>query len=132
MAFDFKKAAQEATLLAPIMVGRDKLETKDVLNQEFTIIAFDFAPKFDERGKRIVDPETNEVDTFGVVVFAEMPDKYYCVGTIFTKVCRAWASEFDSPEEASQVLASEGGVKVKFSEGKTKKGNNLVNVEIVN
>lgn len=129
--FNFKKAAQEATLLCSVMVGREKLETDDILGQELTIIEFGFAPKFDKDGKPIVD-DNGEADTFGVVVFEEYPDKYYCVGAVFTKVCKTWASAFDSTEEASKALKEEGGVLVKFSSTKTKKGNNLTAVEILN
>lgn len=131
MSFNFKQVAQENTLLSAIMVGKEKLETDDILDKELTIIGFDFAPKFDQQGNPIAN-EMGEVDTFGVVVFAEYPDKYYCVGAVFTKVCHAWAAGFSSPQEASAALAAEGGVKVKFSASKTKKGNNLTAVEILN
>lgn len=130
--FNFKKAAQESTLLSPIMVGRDKLDTEEVINKELTIIGFDFAPKFDEEGRVIVDESTGEADTFGVIVFAEMPDKYYCVGTVFTKVCKTWEAAFSNAYEASEALAAEGGVRVKFTPSKTKKGKNLTAVEILN
>lgn len=129
---NFKQVAQENTLLSAIMINRDKLETDDVINKELTIVGFDFAPKFDKNGGPIIDASTGEVETFGVVVFSEMPDKYYCVGTVFTKVCHAWMTDFDSPEEASAALAAEGGVKVRFTPSKTKKGNNLTAVEIIN
>lgn len=131
MSFDFKKVAQENTLLSAIMAGKEKLETEEILDQELTIIAFDFAPKFDQQGNPVAD-DNGVVDTFGVVVFAEHPDKYYCVGAVFTKVCHAWATGFSSPQEASAALAAEGGVKVKFTASKTKKGNNLTAVEILN
>ena len=132
MAFNFKAAAQETTLLSPIMVGKEKLSTEDIINQELTIIAFDFAPKFDKDGTRIVDESTGEVDEFGVVVFKEFPDRYYCVGTVFTKVCKVWAEPFESPAEASKELEEEGGVRVKFSNSKTKSGKNLTAVDILN
>lgn len=132
MSINFKKVAQENTLLSPIMVGRDKLETEEVINKELTIVVFDFAPKFDQTGNPVVDEKTGEVDTFGVVVFKEMPEKYYCVGSVFTKVCRAWAAPFESAKDASEALTAEGGVKVKFTPSKTKKGNNLTAVEILN
>lgn len=131
MSYNFKQKAQENTLLSAIMVGKEKLETEDVLDKELTIVGFDFAPKFDQQGKPVVN-DNGEVDTFGVVVFAEHPEKYYCVGAVFTKVCHAWAADFDSPQEASAALVAEGGVKVKFSASKTKKGNNLTAVEILN
>lgn len=130
--FNFKEAAQKTTLLSPIMVGRSKLETDDIIGKELTIIAFNFAPKFDKEGTPIIDDSTGEPDEFGVVVFAEHPESYYCVGTVFTKVCKTWAAAFSSAEEASDVLASEGGVKVKFTASKTKRGNNLTAVEIIN
>lgn len=131
--FNFKKSAQEETLLSPVMVGRDKLDTDDIIDRELTIVEFGFAPKFDQTGNRIVDETTGEIESFGVVVFAEMPDKYYCVGTVFSKVCRAWAAGFDNdPAKASAALAQEGGVRVRFTPSKTKKGNNLTAVEILN
>lgn len=129
---DFKKVAQQNTLLSPIMVGRNKLETDEIIDQELTIIEFGFAPKFDKSGKPIIDPDTGEADVFGVVVFAEKPEFYYCVGTVFTKVCKAWASGFDTTDEASAALAAEGGVKVLFHHSKTKSGNNLTSVDILN
>lgn len=131
MSFNFKQVAQENTLLSAIMVGRDKLETDDVINQILTIDGFDFAPKFDQQGNPILN-EYGEAETFGVVTFAEHPDKYYCVGAVFTKVCKAWAAPFASAAEASEALREEGGVKVKFTPSKTKKGNNLTAVEILN
>lgn len=128
---DFRKVAQEKTLLSGIMVGRRKLETDEVINKDLTIVGFDFAPKFDTNGDPVIDTSTGEADTFGVVIFAEIPDAYYCVGTVFTKVCKAWAAEFDSPEESSRELAESGGVKVRFRPSKTKRGNNLTSVEIL-
>lgn len=132
MAFNFRQTAQESTLLCKLMQNRTKLETDDVVDKELTIIAFDFAPKFDADGNRMADPATGEMDTFGVVVFKELPDNYYNVGTVFTKVCKAWADGFSgSAEAASSELAKSGGVPVRFTRGRTKKGNNLVSVEIL-
>lgn len=127
----FREAAMQATLLAPIMMDKEKLETDDVVGRELTIVAFDFAPKFDKKGEPIFNEKTGEQDTFGVVVFEEEPTKYYCVGTVFTKVCHSWMSGFDTPEQASEVLKSEGGVKVMFTQSKTKNGNNLTAVKVL-
>lgn len=131
MSNNFKQIAQESTQLCSLMAGRTKLATDDVINRELTIIAFDFAPKFDKDGTPVVDPQTGEADTFGVVVFNEEPDAYYSVGKVFTKVCKAWMGGFDSPAEASQALLAEGGVKVKFTPSKTRGGNNLTTVQIL-
>lgn len=128
--FDFKQAAQESTLLCKLMQNREKLDTQDVVGKELTIMGFDFAPKFDQQGNRLAD-ENGEQDVFGVVIFKEI-DGYYCVGTVFTKVCKVWATAYDGDADAASAdLARSGGVHVRFSEGKTKRGNNLVNVEIL-
>lgn len=127
----FKSIAQETTVLCKLQAGRTKLDSDGVVDKVLTITAFDFAPKMDENNRPLVDTETGEVEVYGVVTFKEMPDRYYNVGKIFTKVCKAWAAGYSSPEEASEALAEEGGVKVKFSPGKTKSGNNLTTVEIV-
>lgn len=127
----FKRMAQEATMLSPIMAGRSKLTTNDIVGKELKIIEFGFAPKFDSNGNRIINESTGEVDEFAVLVFEEHPDSYYCAGTVFSKVCQAWMTGFPTPEEASFALKEEGGVRVRFSNGKTKKGNNLVEVEIL-
>lgn len=131
MAFNFKASAQESTLLSKIMSNRTKLETAEVLDKELTVIGFDFAPKFDQAGNRIAD-ENGEMDTFAVIVFAEHPDRYYCAGAVFSKVCKNWAAAFSGDAEAaSSALSKAGGVKVRFTESRTKKGNNLTSVEIL-
>lgn len=123
----FKKVAQEATVLCPLMSGREKMTTRDVTKEDkLTIIAFDFAPKFDDDGQRIVNPDTGEIDSYAVLVFAEFPDMYYTAGHVMTKVCKAWMEDYDTAEEASQELANEGGVEVRFTESKTHRGNNIV------
>lgn len=129
--FNFKKAAQDVTVLCPLMSGREKLSTSDIIDRDLTIMGFDFAPKFDQAGNPVINDDTGEVDQFGVVLFKEEPKKYYCVGSVFTKVCKAWASEFSSASEASAELAKAGGVRVRFTATKTKKGQNLTAVEIL-
>lgn len=130
--FNFKQTAQEKTALCRLMAGREQLKTEDVLDKDYTIIAFDFAPNVErETGELVVNKETGEVETHGVLVFKEMPGHYYSVGTIFTKVCDAWAAAFTSPQEASEALAAQGGVKVRFKAGKTKRGNPCTQVDIL-
>lgn len=129
---NFKKIAQESTVLCKLQSGRTKLESKEVQNQVLTVIAFDFAPKFDKNGGPIINEMTGEADTYAVIVLKEMPDRYYSCGTVFSKVCRAWAAEYDGDvEQASAELEASGGVQVKFTMGQTRGGNNLMNVEIV-
>lgn len=49
MSINFKKVAQENTLLSAIMVGRDKLETEEVINKELTIIYLILLPNLTKR-----------------------------------------------------------------------------------
>lgn len=129
----FHEIANKATTLCDLMVGREKLETEEVQGKEWTIVAFDFAPKFDRNTGAPVMLDNGEQDVFGVVVFSEMPDRYYSVGTVFTKVCKAWAEEYDGDVElASRELEVVGGVRVRFKMSKTKVSkNNIVTVEIL-
>ena len=128
----FKKVAQDSTALCLLQSGREKIETEEVAGQELTITAFDFAPKFDDNNKPIVNPETGEVETYGVITFKELPDRYYNCGVVFSKVCRAWMAGYETAAEASADLEAEGGVRVRFTKGKTKKTNrDVVTVEII-
>ena len=127
----FKKIAQDSTVLCKLMSGREKIDTDDVIGKKLTITAFDFAPKSDKNGQPIVDESTGLVDQYAVITFKEMPDKYYNCGIVFTKVCKAWMDGYETPAEASEDLAGEGGVMVEFIATKTKGGNNLVSVEII-
>lgn len=128
----FKKIAQDTTVLCKLQSGRTKIENGDIAGEELTIIAFDFAPKFDQKtNEPIIDPETGEVETYGVLVFKEYPENYYNSGMVMSKVCHAWMEGYETPEEASADLAAEGGVTVRITMGKTKKGNNIGNVEII-
>lgn len=127
----FKKSAQDATVLCQLMSGRTKLETDDVTGKKLTVTAFDFAPKFDKNGAPIIDDGSGEVETYAVITFKELPDKYYNCGVVFSKVCRAWMDGYDTAEEASADLEASGGVEVRFVMSKTKAGNNIVTVEIV-
>lgn len=129
---NFKKIAQESTVLCKLQSGRTKLESKEVQNQTLTVIGFDFAPKFDKQGGPIINEQTGEPDTYAVIILEELPGRFYSCGTVFTKVCKAWAAEYGGDAEAASAdLEVEGGVQVKFTMGQTRGGNNLMNVEIV-
>lgn len=119
---NFKKIAQDEISLSPLMSGREKLDTDDILGKTATVIAFDFATVTDK----------NVEKTFAVVNFAEFPNHYYNGGTLMTKMCSAWANAFDGDvEEASYALAEQGGVKLHFSASRTKSGNNLTSITVV-
>lgn len=119
--FDFRKTALESTLLSKLQNDREKIATHDLIQRfpdGITVNAFDFA--------------TIDGKAFAVVTFNEDDSLYYNGGTVLSKMCTAWAAGFaGDPEAASTALAKAGGVKLKFSEDKTKGGNNVTTITVV-
>lgn len=114
----FAQAAENATTLSRVMNGRNKLETEDIIGEELTIDEFDIV---------VLDGKT-----FGVCHFIEKPDSYYNAGTVLTKIFMEWADMYGHDvEAASNDLGKEGGVHIRLTATKTKKGNNLTNVSIL-
>lgn len=119
---NFKQIAQNELSLSPLMSGREQLKTEDLTGQTVTIIAFDFATITDKGQEK----------TFPVLLLKEHPNNYYNGGTLLSKLCQAWAAEYDGDvEQASEDLGKSGGVKLRFKSAKTKSGNNLTSVEVV-
>ena len=127
MELNLRKLAQENTLLARIMAGREKLETDEVCNKSLHINGVDFAPKFDAAGNRIVNEETGELDTFAVVTFSELPNNYYCAGVVLSNACKAWLEAAKGDLETVNKALAANPVEVVLRSGRTKKGQNLVN-----
>lgn len=120
---NFKKIAVSTLSLSPLMAGRDQLKTDDVVGEEITIIAFDFATITDEKG---------EEKTFPVLNLAEYPNHYLNGGCLLNKLCKAWANAYDGDvEAASNDLANEGGVKICIRNGRTRSGRNLTTVDVL-
>lgn len=119
--FNFRKTALESTMLSKLQSDREKISTHELIQQfpdGITVDAFDFATVDDK--------------SFAVVTFKEDNTKYYNGGTVLSKMCVAWAAGFaGDPEAASTALAKAGGVKLKFTEAKTKNGNNVTTITVV-
>ena len=118
----FAAIAKEATSLSPIMRGKTKKDTDELLNEEITITGFDFLTMTDKSG---------ESKEFVVCVYEEDPECFFFGGTVLTKIAKAWVADYESPEEASEALAADGGCVIKMTSGKTKNGNRITNVEII-
>ena len=118
----FLAIAQDTLSLSKLMSARNQITTEEIIGEELTIINFDFATITDK----------GEEKTFPVLIFAEHPECYYNGGALLSKLCQAWASEYDGDiEAASDALEEAGGVKVKFRSTKTKSGNNLTSVDLI-
>ena len=119
---NFKKMAQDELSLSPLMAGRDQIKTDDLIGQTVTVTGFDFATITDKGVEK----------TFPVLLLKEYPDRYYNGGALLSKLCRCWAEAYDGDiEAASEDLAAEGGVQLRFTATKTKSGNNLTAVDVV-
>lgn len=119
----FQRIAQEELSLSPLMTGRDQLKTEDLIGKTVTITAFDFATITDQNG---------EEKTFPVLLLKEYKDKYYNGGALLSKLCKAWAAEYDGDiEAASDDLAAAGGVQLRFRATRTKGGNNLTAIDVL-
>ena len=119
---NFREIASAELSLSPLATGRAKVDTQDLIGKELTIVAFDFATIIDEGTEK----------TFPILLFKEMPDKYYCGGILLSKLCSAWAAEYGGDiESASNDLGASGGVAVRFKATRTKSGNNLTTIEVV-
>ena len=119
----FREIAAKTLSLSDLMAGREKMTTEALNGQTVTCVEFDFAT--------ITDPKQGE-KTFPVLIFAEYPNHYYTGGALLNKMCQAWAAEYGGDiAAASSALSDEGGVKIRFSAGKTKSGNNLTNIDVL-
>lgn len=118
----FRKIAQEELSLSPLMTGREQIKTEDLVGKTVTVTDFDFATITDK----------GEAKTFPVMLLKEYPDKYYNGGILLSKLCKAWADEFDGDvEQASSELAAAGGVQLRFRATRTKSGNNLTAIDVL-
>ena len=119
---NFREIASKPLSLSDLMAGREKITTDELVGKTVTVTEFDFATITDAKGEK----------TFPILIFKEMPNKYYCGGFLLAKMCMAWTAEYDGDAAAaSNALADEGGVQIRFTAGKTKSGNSLTNITVL-
>jgi len=121
----FTQKAQEMTSKSPLLNGKTKYSTDEMIKaypDGFTIIAFDLIEGNNAKGEEVSYPIFNIAENETVVYFG---------GTVLKKICQGWLDMFDGDIEEANNELKKDGVKVKLSVGRTKKGNNIVNVEIL-
>jgi hypothetical protein len=126
MANMFAKLAKRATQLSPIMDGREKITTEEVIStypDGITITAFDL----------ITTPDSNgNPQTYPVIAFDEDKTKFIYGGKAMSDVVSLWVANFDGDIEAtSNALSAAGGVKIKMFASKTRTGRNFTQIEVV-
>ena len=114
----FREFAQRKTTISPLMAGREKLETSKLNGKEITITDFTIA----------ADSDGNP---YTVYITAEYPDCFCYGGKILTEIFTDYISAIGDEEKVRQFLHEEGGLKVRLTSKKCKKGNNTYTAVVV-
>lgn len=123
---NLRKIAIEKTVLSPLMTDREKIDNADVIKSfpdGITIMAIDIVDA--------VNPETGEVDSYGVYHFAEDNKVFACGGLVLTNIFSAWIEECGSIDATNDELKKMGGIKVRLEESRTKAKRAVTKVVII-
>ena len=117
----FANIAKQVTTLSPLMNGREKMSMDDIIAEYpngITVCEFDII--------------NTSADSFPVFTFAEDDTKFAFGGTILHNILDAFVSKFEGDiESTSTALKAAGGLKMRFYKSRTKTGNNVTLVEVI-
>lgn len=123
----FYEIAKEQTVFSPVMEGREKTTTQDIIEKYpngVTLVEFDLVLMYDERAK-----QDKPVPIFAI---KEDDSVAFFGGVVLCKVAQAWATAYEGDiATASAELKAVGGVKVKLTNSKTKNHQDVVSVEVL-
>lgn len=122
---DLIKAAERETTLSAIMVGRVKLGMDEVIHaypDGVRIDCCDMVSYTNGDGSKV------EFPVLGIMG----EDKCFFGGAVISNIIKAWlemvGGDFDV---LNDTLTAGGGIRLKFTQGRTKRGNNITNVEVL-
>lgn len=122
----FVNLAKRATTLSPIMDGREKISTEDVIKKYpdgITVQEFDVVTTPDKDGNP---------STYPIITFAEDSTKFLYGGKALMDMVTMWLANFEGDVEAtSNALKASGGVKIKMRSSRTKQGLNFTKIEVI-
>lgn len=122
----FANLARKATTLSPIIEGKTKIPVSDIISNYpdgITLTNFDIISGTDQNG---------EATNYPVFTFAEDETKFGFGGTVLKNIVNAWLAAFDGDiDSCSKALAANGGVKLKFAQGRTKSGRNVTTIDVI-
>lgn len=123
----YSELAKQKTEGSPVLAGREKIETDALIAlypDGITITQFDF-----------INGRNGE---YVVCTFAEDQSKFFNGGKILTDIFKAFVNEFRTEEntfsEALELCQNDFEtefLKVKLSRGRTKEGNRITKVEVI-
>lgn len=127
MSFNFSNVAKETTSTSKLMENRVKVGIDEIIKKYpdgATVTAFDILETLNEK--------TGEVETYPVINIKEDEHIFFFGGAVLNSICHAWLKESGlSVSDCSAELSKAGGVRMKFTAGRTRKGNNITNVEVI-
>ena len=122
----FANLARKATTLSPIIEGKTKISVSDIIAtypDGITIDGFDMINGTDQNG---------EASTYPVFTFIEDSARFGFGGAVLKNIVNSWLAAFDGDiESCTKALAANGGVKLKFAQGRTKSGRNVTTIEVI-
>lgn len=118
-----REIAKSNTSLSELMVGRQKGNLENMCNKVLTIDEVDTIKLYNTR--------TGNSDTIAVINFVEDSKNFYFGGIVWLNIINDWLTScMGDILEVNKLLADEQ-IKVKMSREKTKNGNNITKVIIV-
>lgn len=111
---DFVKAI--TTTGSPLMNGRTKVTTPEIVGQPLTMRDFDFNEFTDEAG---------ESKTYPVIIFDEIPNRFYCGGKQFTDICRGLEAN------GLKDMLNADGLRIVVTMKRTKRGQQFAAVSVI-
>ncbi len=120
---NFKEIAKAQTTLSEVMNNKEKVTNDYLINEYpngFTITNFDFIRSNKDSGR------------YAVYNIAENSNIFASAGTVLNRIFEDFVEEYNGDVyTASNELKKYGGLKVKLSHGHTRKGNNVILVDIL-
>lgn len=132
MALNLKKLAQEATTLAEIMEGRDKLDTEDIIAKFPKGISIDEAEYVTiQKTVGSGDDAKTQTDEFWAFHFVESPNTFSFGGFILAKIFNSLLTACEGDFTQLKYELSANPLKVRLHMGKTKSKQNIALVDIL-
>lgn len=114
----YSKMLAENHSLSRLCVGREKLETKDIIGEELTILDCDVAADVNIGG---------ETTTFSVYVFKEYPDKFVYGGLKLTDV----AGDILTIAQQDNISVEKMDIHIILKSVRTKSNNDFTDVMFI-
>lgn len=123
--FDMTKAAKKSVVLAEIFEGKDKIDTDDIIRKYpngIHVNDIEFITMQGESGE----------EQFWAYTFDEEPDKFAFSGFVLAKIFNELLAICEGDyEELYESFRANGGLNIKLSSSKTKKGQPITKVDVL-